>query len=619
MFELPPLPAPPSVEENENSESGVDSSDIEDAISTHVDGHNIHTVDFNSEAFRNLPPETQHEILLELKETRKQNSWNKLHEMPSEAQDFSGFQMQRLLKRRNLQKRLNEVTKEMNQSKHNFLNLESNQVAETRRIDSDNTTEYILIKKLNPGPSEKSSKNSQDKPTEEIQLDNDDDLTQEELLAIMSSEKKVIEMSESDDDSDLEDVVSASKSVISVAITKDLEYNESEDMFADVFQSSATIIREAPVVMSSTCQVMSDVSDSSDEDKPEIFAFDGGNVPESSSASLLRSDTLKLFEKTDTEHIVVENSTKSSNSPSIAQNIEAHLVQEANHERLDVQDFSEDLSVTNLHEEDEIIQEPVNQGKAVQKVLKEVRESIQDAIEERKIVQEVQKEVTEAEKKDGDKVVRVVPGPSRAELEALSNNIDREQLLLIQQYGREQRLATSITDQMYLEAQELLRLFGIPYLVAPMEAEAQCAFLDQAELTDGTITDDSDVWLFGGRRVYKNFFNQGKYVEYFQADEIKRVFRMEREQLIQMALLTGSDYTEGVETVGPVTALEIMAEFPNTEGLNGLERFRDWLHRVQSKKNAPPENKIRQKIRNLKINSGKFKILHSKGHFKMEF
>ena len=367
--------------------------------------------------------------------------------------------------------------------------------------------------------------------------------------------------------------------------------------------------------MSSTCQVMSDVSDSSDEDKPEIFAFDGGNVPESSSASLLRSDTLKLFEKTDTEHIVVENSTKSSNSPSIAQNIEAHLVQEANHERLDVQDFSEDLSVTNLHEEDEIIQEPVNQGKAVQKVLKEVRESIQDAIEERKIVQEVQKEVTEAEKKDGDKVVRVVPGPSRAELEALSNNIDREQLLLIQQYGREQRLATSITDQMYLEAQELLRLFGIPYLVAPMEAEAQCAFLDQAELTDGTITDDSDVWLFGGRRVYKNFFNQGKYVEYFQADEIKRVFRMEREQLIQMALLTGSDYTEGVETVGPVTALEIMAEFPNTEGLNGLERFRDWLHRVQSKKNAPPENKIRQKIRHLKINSGKFKILHSKGHF----
>lgn len=57
-----------------------------------------------------------------------------------------------------------------------------------------------------------------------------------------------------------------------------------------------------------------------------------------------------------------------------------------------------------------------------------------------------------------------------------------------------------------------------------MEAEAQCAFLDQIGLTQGTITDDSDVWLFGGRRVYKNFFHQGKYVQYFQAEDINDVF-----------------------------------------------------------------------------------------------
>lgn len=69
---------------------------------------------------------------------------------------------------------------------------------------------------------------------------------------------------------------------------------------------------------------------------------------------------------------------------------------------------------------------------------------------------------------------------------------------------------------MCLPLQELLRLFGVPYIEAPMEAEAQCAILDLTDQTSGTITDDSDIWLFGARHVYKNFFNKNKFVEYYQ-------------------------------------------------------------------------------------------------------
>lgn len=72
--------------------------------------------------------------------------------------------------------------------------------------------------------------------------------------------------------------------------------------------------------------------------------------------------------------------------------------------------------------------------------------------------------------------------------------------------------------------QELLQLFGLPYLVSPMEAEAQCAYLDLSGQTHGTITDDSDVWLFGGRRVYKNFFNKGKLVEFFKIEDCESQF-----------------------------------------------------------------------------------------------
>jgi len=53
-----------------------------DSISFHMKGHNIHSVDVKSEAFLALPTEIQHEILLELRDTRKQSSWNRIHQMP---------------------------------------------------------------------------------------------------------------------------------------------------------------------------------------------------------------------------------------------------------------------------------------------------------------------------------------------------------------------------------------------------------------------------------------------------------------------------------------------------------------------------------------------------------
>lgn len=61
--------------------------------------------------------------------------------------------------------------------------------------------------------------------------------------------------------------------------------------------------------------------------------------------------------------------------------------------------------------------------------------------------------------------------------------------------------------------QELLQMFGLPYIIAPMEAEAQCAYMEMSNLVDGVVTDDSDVFLFGACNVYKNIFDDRKYVE----------------------------------------------------------------------------------------------------------
>ncbi|KAL4973903.1 hypothetical protein BDW66DRAFT_141169 [Aspergillus desertorum] len=155
---------------------------------------------------------------------------------------------------------------------------------------------------------------------------------------------------------------------------------------------------------------------------------------------------------------------------------------------------------------------------------------------------------------------------------------DYEQELkqLRSQQKKDRRDADEVTQIMITECQQLLSLFGLPYITAPMEAEAQCAELVSLGLVDGIITDDSDIFLFGGTRVYKNMFNQSKYVECYLTADLEKEYALHRRKLISFAHLLGSDYTEGIPGIGPVTALEILTEF------SSLEEFRDWWTQVQT-------------------------------------
>ncbi|GAU13075.1 hypothetical protein TSUD_173750, partial [Trifolium subterraneum] len=188
--------------------------------------------------------------------------------------------------------------------------------------------------------------------------------------------------------------------------------------------------------------------------------------------------------------------------------------------------------------------------------------------------------------------------------------LDREYINLENEQRKFERNAESVDSELFTECQELLQMFGLPYIIAPMEAEAQCAYLELSKLVDGVVTDDSDVLLFGARSVYKNIFDDRKYVETYLMGDIEKELGLTREKLIRMALLLGSDYTEGVSGIGIVNAVEVINAFPEEDG---FLKFRQWvespdptiLGRSDAKKVSKKGSKFEEKESPDSIDKGK--------------
>lgn len=91
------------------------------------------------------------------------------------------------------------------------------------------------------------------------------------------------------------------------------------------------------------------------------------------------------------------------------------------------------------------------------------------------------------------------------------------------------------------------------------------------------------------------------------------VSELTREHLILLALLVGSDYTLGIQGIGPVTALEILASFPPSKDTNvtvltqnelisGLTEFRRWL--LDGRAVGVGRTALKSKLRNVTVSEG---------------
>ena len=165
---------------------------------------------------------------------------------------------------------------------------------------------------------------------------------------------------------------------------------------------------------------------------------------------------------------------------------------------------------------------------------------------------------------------------------------------------------TRLDATMIQESKELLNLLGIPWVQAPSEGEAQVAHLLSTGKVDYGASQDFDTVLFGASKLVRNLTLSGrrklpkqqKWVEVtpeiIEVEKSFEILNLNREQLVDVAILMGTDFNHGIDGIGPKKGLKLLQECGNAEkALDKIGKSIENLDEIRSLfLNHPVENFI---------------------------
>jgi flap endonuclease-1 len=146
--------------------------------------------------------------------------------------------------------------------------------------------------------------------------------------------------------------------------------------------------------------------------------------------------------------------------------------------------------------------------------------------------------------------------------------------------------SSRLSKEMVEESKKLLDYMGVAWLQAPSEGEAQASHMSRKGDSYGVGSQDFDSLLFNapyllrnltvsgkrkmpGRNVYKDISPQ-----VIDLSKNLKTLQITREQLVDMGILIGTDFNEGIKNIGPKKALANIKKYGNLENMERDKGFK---------------------------------------------
>lgn len=140
-------------------------------------------------------------------------------------------------------------------------------------------------------------------------------------------------------------------------------------------------------------------------------------------------------------------------------------------------------------------------------------------------------------------------------------------------------------------SKELIEIMGIPYVQSFGEGEAQASYMVANGDAWAVASQDYDCLLFGAPKVIRNLTISGNLsgLEYLELEKVLKDLDIRREQLVDIAIMTGTDFNKGIKGVGAKTGMKIvkdssLEEYIKEKNIN-LELETDELRNIFLKPN----------------------------------
>lgn len=134
-----------------------------------------------------------------------------------------------------------------------------------------------------------------------------------------------------------------------------------------------------------------------------------------------------------------------------------------------------------------------------------------------------------------------------------------------------------MTPEIRGSSKSLIKALGLPMVEAPSDGEAQAAYMCKKGSVYAAASQDFDSLLFGTPTLVRNMTITGRrkipgkemykdvLTELISTEDFLTSLGITREQLVDMCILMGTDFNEGISGIGPKKGLKLVKEMKDLE------------------------------------------------------